>query len=136
MKKIIIDNADFIKPSIKYTYSKSDIDKDNKILTINFTATDKNLDTVASVLQKSDLSLAIYNYDSNGKGYWENVDISDSNNTLTQNINGKEIDYVLTIKTLPIDIVEKYAGRSGYVTLTIPKDKIWTYIRNFICRNE
>ena len=123
-QKIIVDNADFIKPSIKYTYSKSDIDKDNKILTINFTATDKNLDTVASVLQKSDLSLAIYNYDSNGKGYWENVDISDANNTLTQNINGKEIDYVLTIKTLPIDIVEKYAGRSGYVTLTIPKDKI------------
>ena len=70
------------------------------------------------------MSLAIYNYDSNGKGYWENVDISDANNTLTQNINGKEIDYVLTIKTLPIDIVEKYAGRSGYVTLTIPKDKI------------
>lgn len=123
-QKIIVDNADFIKPSIKYTYSKSDIDKDNKILTINFTATDKNLDTVASVLQKSDLSLAIYNYDSNGKGYWENVDISDANNTLTQNINGKEIDYVLTIKTLPIDIVEKYAGRSGYVTLIIPKDKI------------
>ena len=123
-QKIIVDNIDFIKPSIKYTYSKSDIDKDNKTLTINFTATDKNLDTVASVLQKSDLSLAIYNYDSNGKGYWENVDISDANNTLTQNINGKEIDYVLTIKTLPIDIVEKYAGRSGYVTLTIPKDKI------------
>ena len=91
-QKIIVDSVDFIKPSIKYTYSKSDIDKDNKTLTINFTATDKNLDTVASVLQKSDLSLAIYNYDSNGKGYWKNVDISDANNTFTQNINGKEID--------------------------------------------
>ena len=123
-QEILVDNVDFIKPQIKYTYSSSNIDKDNQTLTINFTATDKNLDTIASILQKSDLSLAIYNYNSEGKGYWENVDISNANNTLSQSINGKEINYVLIIKTLPSDIIEKYAGRSGFVTLTIPKDKI------------
>ena len=114
--------ADFIKPQIGYTYYLSDIDKDSQTLSIAFNITDKYMSTLET-LSKNDLKLKMYNYDANGKGFWENIDISSNIDTLQTNNIENGVEYILTIKSLPADTINKYAGRSGYVTLTVAKDK-------------
>ena len=115
---------DYIKPEFNYKYSSADINLEEKKLTVQFDAVDKYIDNTKNNLALTDLKLQVFNYDSNGKGFWENVNINDSKNSITSEVIDYGKRYTLVIKNLPQDIGEKYKKYSGYVQVTIAKDKI------------
>ena len=122
--------ADFIKPEFTYKYSKADINYEEKSLTITFNAEDKYIDDANSGVQLSDITLQVYNYDENGTGKWENVNVNDPKNTLTSTkiVSGRQ--YSLNVITLPAGFGNKYQNHSGYISITIPEGKITDYSGN------
>lgn len=115
---------DYTKPEFTYKYSNADINYTDKSLTFTFDAIDKYIDNSKNNLTLTDMKLSVYNYDENGNGSWEAVDINDSRNSVTSEIIDYGKRYTVVIKNLPQDIGEKYKKYSGYVMLTIAKDKI------------
>ena len=120
--------ADFIKPELTYLAAETIVDKDNKILTVIFSTTDKYFDAANSSLAISDLTLMVDG---------ETVNVSADGNTLTDEAvieNGTRIGtkYTLVVKNL-----QKAGGNdndgfsySGIVSIAVPANKFKDYSGN------
>ena len=113
--------ADFIKPEFVYKYSNTEIDRNNGIVTIGFDVVDKYYSL--ENLKLEDLICKVYNEVTNE---WETINVNNKSNTLNKKVrlDGYGMSYVLTIKNLEQEMGELYKNYSGYISITIPENKV------------